>query len=143
MSAYYSNAYLETQVGTSDPIALVISLYESAIAKVSRAMQAIEDGDYVKRGEMTSETAEILLTLSNSLDFSQSNNLAGRLFALYNFMMRQLLEANRNNDVEVLQEVKSTLNILLSGWTTIEDKSEDDSDGKKEEASRISFQMMA
>jgi flagellar protein FliS len=148
MTVHYSNVYLETQAMTSNPLSLVVALYESAIAKVARAMRAVEEDDKEKRGEMTSQTAEILLALSNALDFTQSNKLAGRLFALYNFLMRQLLEANRNNDIEILQEVKSTLGILLSGWQNLESGATAAPEvgvhaSAEAVESRVSFQMFA
>jgi len=116
MTAQCSNTYLATQIRTSDPISLVISLYEEAIASVAKAMKAIENKDDNTRRNTIRKAGDILMALTEALDFTQQEQLAGRLFALYNFQMQRLLQANRNQDIEALQEVKSTLSILLSGW---------------------------
>jgi len=116
MTPFYSKAYLSTQVNTSDPLALVIAMYEAAIANVTQAMEAIEAGDTEKRGRMIGRTSEILMALSEALDYTQQHQIAGRLFCLYNTQLELLLKANRENDLESLQAVKSTLSIVLSGW---------------------------
>lgn len=119
MSALCSQAYLSAQVNTADPLELIISLYETAILNVRKAMTAIAEEDPETRRDAISKTAEILMTLTESLDYTVGDSLAGHLFGLYNFQLEKLLEANRNEDIEALQSVKSTLSILLNGWQEV------------------------
>lgn len=116
MSTTYSKAYLSTQVNTSDPLSLVIALYETAISNVTQAIEGIETGDLDARRKCISRASEIIMALSEALDYTQQDGLAGKLFSMYTFMLRQLLEANRENEVEPLESVRSTLSILLEGW---------------------------
>lgn len=116
MGAFYSKAYLSTLVNTGDRIELLIALYEGSIAYVQQAMEGIEEANEKKRQEGISRAAKILQALCEALDFGQEGSLAGSLFSIYNFQMRQLLDANRSQDLEALQSVKSTLSILLNGW---------------------------
>jgi flagellar protein FliS len=120
MAPYYSKAYLSTQIQTADRLELVISLYEAAQNHVLRAIEAMEREDHARRGESIQRAAEILLALSASLDFTCSGDLVGRLFASYNTMLRQLLDANRTSNVELLEIVHSTLGALLEGWRTVQ-----------------------
>ena len=124
MAPFYSKAYLSTQVNTADRMDLVIALYEGAIGFVSQAMEAVEAGDAEQRGEMISRVSNIIIALSEALDYSQEGGVSGNLFAIYNFQLQQLLEANRTNDIESLQTVKSTLSILLDGWKQVAESSE-------------------
>ena len=119
MAPFYSKAYLSTQVQTGDRLGLLISLYERGLADVTQAMEAVEAVDSKKRGEMIEKASGVLMALCEALDYTQQGTLAGDLFSLYNFLMRQLLEANRENDLERLQVVKTTLTILLNGWKQI------------------------
>lgn len=119
MVPFYSKAYLSTQVNTSGRLDLVIALYEKTIAHVAKAMRAIGSGDDDVRRDNIHAAAEILMALTEALDFTEAGDLPGRLFALYNYQLRMLLEANRNLDVEPLQSVKSTMTILLNGWQQI------------------------
>jgi flagellar secretion chaperone FliS len=116
MTPLCSKAYISAQVATSDRVDLVIALYEVALASVAQAMKAVETGDTRKRGEAIRKASDIILVLCESLDHTQAAALPGQLFSLYNFHLAQLLEANRANDLEPLQAVKSSLSILLSGW---------------------------
>jgi flagellar secretion chaperone FliS len=119
MTTQQSRAYITTNVQTSDPLSLVIALYEKAIATITKAMDAIEQGDVVTRRQKIQLASEIIATLTQALDFSHGEKLAGTLFALYNSQLYQLYEANRNNDLLPLQTVRSTLSILLNGWQEV------------------------
>ena len=116
MVTYYSKAYLSTQVNTAGRLDLIVALYEKTITDVSRAMKAITTGNDKVRADAIQSAADILMGLTESLDFTEPGGLAGRLFALYHYQLHMLLEANRTGDIEPLQSVKTTLNILLNGW---------------------------
>lgn len=116
MAPQHSNSYLSTLIQTGDRTDVVIALYEGAIAFVAQAMDAIEEGDAEKRSQAVRRAADVLMALSGALDFTQDGDIAGRLFATYNFQLRHLLEANRANDPAPLQTVKSMLTIMLDGW---------------------------
>ena len=105
MASYYSKAYLSTQVATDDRLEAVISLYEGVIGYVTQAMAAVEAGDAERRGEMIHRAARIISALSESLDYTLGEGVAGNLMSVYNFSLQQLLKANRANDIEPLQIV--------------------------------------
>ncbi len=119
MDSRYSNAYVATQVNTSEGIDLVIALYEAALASLTRAMKAIEDDDDDAHSTAISRVSQIIMALSDALDYSQPGPLAGDLFGLYNYQLHQLLEAHRTKDAEPLQIVRSTLMSLLDGWRKV------------------------
>lgn len=116
MTSYYSKAYVDVQFKTSDRLELVIALYESAIAAVNQGIDAIETENDAGRMNALEQANQVLMLLSESLDFTQAGGMAGRLHGLYLFMMRQLLEANRDKSVEPLEIVRGNLSILLDGW---------------------------
>ena len=120
MAPYHSKAYLSTQIQTDRRMDLLIALYEGALAYLARAINAIEAGDEIQRAAMIQKSSNVIMALSDSLDYSQPSSLAGRLFGIYNFHLEQLLEANRKNDAEPLYVVKSSLSILLEGWREVE-----------------------
>jgi len=119
MAPYYSKGYLSVQVETSDRVELVISLYEAALTHIAQAMEAVEAGDAAKRGDRITKAANVLMTLCESLDYSQPGPLAANLFGIYNLHLRQLLEANRTSNLVALQSVRSSLSVLLSGWRQV------------------------
>ncbi|HNY25946.1 MAG TPA: flagellar export chaperone FliS [Candidatus Sumerlaeota bacterium] len=114
-----SQAYLTAQVHTADRMDLVISLYESAIASIKQAMEAIESGEGDRRHPPLRHATDILLTLSDALNFNVESDLALSLFRIYSYHISQLLQAGRRGDLVGLQAVKSSLTILLEGWRQV------------------------
>ena len=119
MAPFYSKAYLSTLVRTGNRMDLVLALYEGASAFVKQAMEAVEEENDQARSEAIHRASKILMALCESLDYTQSGTLPGKLFAIYTYQLQQLLEANRTNSLEPLQSVKSTLGILLNGWKEV------------------------
>lgn len=124
MAPYHSQAYLSTQIKTSDRMEIIIALYEAILSNIAQAMEAAESGDVLKRGEKITGASEILLTLCESLDFSQPGSLSSNLFTMYSMYLQQLLEANRTNNLVLLQSVHSGVSILLDAWRQIADSPE-------------------
>ena len=119
MAPYYSNAYLNIQVKTADRIDLVIAMYEGAMTNVNKAIESIESEDDSNRMKAIDKSSKIIMTLSDALDFSQDGGISGKLYSLYNYMLQQLLEANRTKETEPLEIVRSSLVILLDGWVQV------------------------
>jgi flagellar secretion chaperone FliS len=114
-----TKAYLNTQVQTADRLELLIALYEGAMGFVRSAVEGIEENDLLKRSTGIGRAADIITYLCEVLDYSQPGVVAGNLFAMYNYQLRLLIQANRENDSEPLETVYSTLSILLNGWREI------------------------
>lgn len=119
MAPTSAKAYLNTQVQTADRLELLIAMYEGAMGFVRRAIEAIEENDSVKRSAAIGRAADIVTYLCEVLDFTQPGEIAGNLFAMYNYHLRLLIQANRENDIEPLETVYSTLCIMLNGWREI------------------------
>ena len=60
--------------------------------------------------------------LSSDVCFSDvGGDIANNLFLLYDYMSRQLIEANKNNDIELLNEITALLLDIKSAWVSIPD----------------------
>jgi flagellar protein FliS len=114
-----SQAYLTAQVHTADRMDLVIALYENAIASIKQAMEAIESGEADRRHPPLRHATDVLLTLSDALNFNVESDLTLNLFRIYSYHISQLLQAGRRGDLVGLQAVKSSLTILLDGWRQV------------------------
>jgi flagellar secretion chaperone FliS len=119
MAPTSTKAYLNTQVQTADRLELLIAMYEGALGFVRRAVEGIEENNSTKRSTAIGRAADIISHLSEVLDFTQPGDVAGSLFAMYTYQLRLLIQANRENDIEPLETVYSTLCILLNGWREI------------------------
>ena len=106
----------------ASPHKLTAMLLGGAVDRVNAARGAIEKGDVARRGEMLGKTISILAQLQADLDMSQGGEIAQNLEALYDYMIRGLVVANRENDAEKLDEIQVLLSEVKSGWDGIKDQ---------------------
>lgn len=111
------NAYQQYQynsIMSASPERLVLMLFEGAIKFVKLARKAIEEKDIAGANENLTKAQDIIAELDRSLDMSYdiSQNLAG----IYDFLYRQLVDANIKKDAEILDVVESMLVDLKDTW---------------------------
>lgn len=110
------DAYLESKVLTADPLELVRMLYRAARDATRSASAHLAAGNIAERSRQISKVHAILSQLSVSLDHARGGALSRRLAELYDYMQRQLLEANLRQKPEPLAEVERVLATLQEGW---------------------------
>ncbi len=113
----YRSIGIETGVDATDPLGLVIMLYDGAVQAVLRAEHHLANGEIEARGRFTSRAIDIIkLGLASSLDCKAGGELAESLAALYDYLARRLLDANRAGDADVYLEVRTLLGELRGSW---------------------------
>jgi flagellar protein FliS len=74
---------------------------------------------YAEKGTAISKAIAIIGELEGSLKDQDTNEVAGNLGRLYDYMIRTLTEANLKNSPEKLDEVANLLIEIKSGWDAI------------------------
>ena len=115
MNAYF-NQYQQTQVTSSTPEQILIMLYDGAIRFTVQATEALAESNRVRMSESIHRVMAIISTLSDTLDHAIGGEIAENLDALYNFMMRELTNANLKSDPSHLKNVEFLLRDLRDGW---------------------------
>ena len=110
------HAYRRTAVVTADPMEILIALYDGFLRHAEAARLAYERGDRARAGEHTGQALAIVSELDVSLDASQSEELAGQLAAIYDFVRRELMRASRCGQLEGLVEVIELMKELREAW---------------------------
>lgn len=110
------NAYRTAEINTSEPLDLIIMLYEGAIYQSRKAKVAIQEGDIQKKVHAISRCLAIVEELLRSLNLEEGGQVAENLQELYLFIMKELTEANITSSCEKLDLVESILKTLLEGW---------------------------
>ncbi len=111
--------YFENRILGASPAELVNMLYQGAIGAVQDARHHLADGKIAERSRAISKACAILTELSRALDHKAGGELASRLSGLYDYMRRQLLDANFRQVDQPLGEVLSLLVTLSEGWAGI------------------------
>ena len=116
----YKRTGIESGVETADPHKLILMLFEGAQEALAKAKLHIQHNEIAKKGEMLSKAIMIIdHGLKASLDMNTGEDIAQKLFSLYEYMTNRLLIANVQNNIKIIDEVNNLLSELYSAWKTI------------------------
>ncbi|EWG11506.1 flagellar export chaperone FliS [Cytobacillus firmus] len=106
--------YKENTVTQASPAELTLMLYNGALKFIKLAKQGIEEQNIELKNTNIQKTQSIIQELMVTLntDVEISNNL----MRMYDFMFRQLVEANVKNDAKLLDEVEGFLVEFRDTW---------------------------
>lgn len=113
------NPYLKTQVETASPVERVVMLYDKAILLLKDALEAINEGDIVRKANNIAKADKIIRVLNTSLDMEQGGEVAKSLRQFYDHVLDMLVLANGRNDGELLSTAVEMLETVKSAWEEI------------------------
>lgn len=115
-------AYVEGNVFSGNPIALVIALYEGAIDAIREARDCLISGDIWGRSKAINKGIKILTELLVSLDHEAGGEISANLKRIYSYLQCRLLDAHAQQAEAPLAEAERLLNTMLEGWHVVADK---------------------
>lgn len=115
----YQRVGVQSEVFEASPHRLIQMLMQGGLERIAQAKGAIERGLLAERGELIGKAVSIVGGLREPLDHQVGGDLSKNLDSLYEYMMRRLIEANRENDATKLDEVATLLREIKSGWDAI------------------------
>jgi len=117
--AAYQSVSVHGAVAVADPHRLVLMLMDGVMERLAVARASIERGDIAKKAQLLHSCITLLGELRGSLNITQGGALARNLSELYEYMMRQLLRANVDSNVQYIKEVASLLGEVRAAWLAI------------------------
>ncbi|MEZ5649163.1 MAG: flagellar export chaperone FliS [Burkholderiaceae bacterium] len=116
----YNRVAVDTGVMSATPHRLIALLYEGAEKQLLAVDAALANGDLAAKGEAITRAIRIVDEgLKAALD-PRAGELTENLGALYDYILRRLLDVSVSNDRAVVAEVRTLLHELGSAWTAIE-----------------------
>lgn len=115
----YRSVRTQSAVVDSSPHQLILMLIDGAIEKTAAAVGLMQNGQAAEKGRLISGSIAIIDSLRSSLNHRAGGELADNLDRLYEYMTRQLLEANLRNEPKLLGEVVSLLKEIREAWDAI------------------------
>ena len=106
-------------LANADPHGLVLMLMDAAVERMTTARGCMERGDIVRKAKLLHSCVSIIAELRGCLDMARGGAIAQNLSDLYDYMMRQLLRANVDNNPAFIAEVLSLLAEIRSAWVAI------------------------
>ncbi len=123
-AAQYQVLDIKSRIESASPHRLIQLMMERVLAKVGLAKTHMENANVVEKGNNIGDAIQIINGLQASLNHKADAKLSGNFDALYDYMMRRLLEANLHNDESALDEVSGLMRELKEAWDAIADQVE-------------------
>lgn len=102
---------------TAAPGELTLMLYNSCITFINEAKRAIENNDMEEKNRTLQKAqdimSELMVTLNMDIPISE------QLMSMYDYLHRRLLEANINNEREILEEVEQFVLEFRETWKEV------------------------
>lgn len=115
----YTNVHNESGLADASPHRLIQMLMDGFLARVNAAKGAMARSDMELKAVYISRAMAIVGGLSESIDLEKGGEIAVNLSQLYNYITNRLLQASRENDERILDEVASLMKEIKEGWDAI------------------------
>jgi flagellar protein FliS len=117
--AAYSSVANHGGVAADDPHRLVLMLMDGALERLAQARGCLQHGDVSQKVALLQRVGSIVSELRSSLDLGRGGMLARNLDDLYDYMGKQLIRANCDNNISYIDEVASLLVEIRSAWAAV------------------------
>lgn len=111
------DTYRAAHIETATPERLLVMMYDGALKYLNLALPALRKKDLEASHRNLLKAEAILLELMSVLDMEIGGELAQNLYNLYDYMYRQLIQANLQQDPAPAQEVIKLLEPLRAAWS--------------------------
>lgn len=121
----YARLGVETQAMSASPHQLICMLFDGAATAIGMARHHMASGETSAKGKAISKAIAIVDNgLKAGLDAKaggpEGAALVESLSALYDYVIRRLLQANLHNDLHALDEAGALLENVASAWREID-----------------------
>lgn len=115
----YKKVSIDSQLSAASPHKVIQMLMAGAIERLIQGKAAMLQGDVAVKGERLGKALDIIISLRTCLSMDEGGEIASNLDALYDFMIRQISEANRDNLEAPINDVIDILREIKSAWDQI------------------------
>ncbi len=115
----YKDVHLQADIEAASPHRLIQLLMQRLLANLIQARAHMQDGTTNRKGELISSAISIIDCLRTSLNFDAGAKVSENLESLYDFMTRELLLSNMNNDSDQLTRVIELVDEIKGAWDGI------------------------
>lgn len=118
-SGRFAHEYQKQQVNGASPIQLVVMLYDGALRFMEAGKHAIVNKNLEKQNYYIQKAQRIVTELMATLDMQQGGEVAKNLFALYGYVLNELVTANVEDQPEPVERAIRVFSELRDSWSQI------------------------
>ncbi|TRY30926.1 flagellar export chaperone FliS [Aliiglaciecola sp. M165] len=115
----YKKGNLKQDISNADPHKITLMLMQGALDRMAYGKGCIERKDFEGKAEHLSKVSAILINLRDTLDMDVEGEVSNNLFALYDYMIQRITDANIQNDLNIMDEVINLLLPIKNAWASI------------------------
>lgn len=112
----YIKQYQTNNITTATPEKLMILLFDGALQFLQKAKTAIAENNLKERSENIEGARKIIRELMRTIDLENGNDVAKKLFRLYNKMAMNLIKANVQRSSDKIDEVITDITNIRWGF---------------------------
>ncbi len=106
--------YQQNSVTTASPGELTLMLYNGCLKFITLGKQAIQENNIEAKNTNIIKAQKIIQEFMVTLNMDQE--ISENLMQLYDYLHRQLIQANLKNDIAILEEVEGFVTELRDTW---------------------------
>jgi flagellar protein FliS len=137
MQSPYKN-YIKQEVEGATKGKLVLLLYDGAIKFMRISMKHIDDENIPEAHNNIMKAQNIIYELMSTLNMD-AGDISKNLMRLYDFMIWQLIEANKEKDKSKIETVINLMDSLRDAWKQVLQQEEGGSRNEETESKSINF----
>ncbi len=112
-------AYRETEALTTDPVGLVVVLYDMLLKDLREAILALASADIERRAAAVRHSLLVLQQLQGTLDMAHGGVVAANLERFYNFTRAKLLEGQIKSSPEIFEQQLTFVASIRDAWRQV------------------------
>lgn len=112
----YLKQYKQTQIDTTPKEQILLMLYDGAVRFLHLAKEGFEEKNIEKIHNNLIKVQNIITEFETNLDMEAGGEFAQTLFELYEYLSRQLVQANIKKDINALEIVIKHMTELRDTW---------------------------
>ncbi|MGA1845907.1 flagellar export chaperone FliS [Deferribacter abyssi] len=116
--------YLKNEIEGATKGKLVLLLYDGAIKYMKMACKYIDEKNIPEAHSNIIKAENIIYELMSTLNMEAGGEIAENLLRLYDFMVYQLVMANKDKDKSKIESVIKLMFVLREGWKQIVEQEE-------------------
>ena len=112
--------YRQTSTRGSNPVGLVVKLYDAILEDFRLALEALDAGNIERRTGAMNHALQVIAELENSLDHQRGGEVARHLQGLYRVTRAMILEANIRASREQIEKLAQLYRPVRQAWQQAE-----------------------
>ena len=109
--------YQQNAATTATPEQLTLMLYNGCLKFITQAKKAIEENNIEARNTNILKAQDIVRELAVTL--KTDTEVARNMLTMYDYIHYRLIEANVNNDIEMLKEAEEYITEFRDTWKEV------------------------